>query len=204
MKENFQVLEFFSDRSHDGNILARIHNNVVRAINEEILFPKAILMVLDGDIVKYAPLNKEGAETFLGKIVNNMVESLHELMNDHKGMMSDKAKKYKYLSFLWMVPPEHRNFNDNDSRASFAAALESSVMKFNEMRFLKLKTWEINDGNNVALTNKGYKFTARGLVKYWKAVDAALQYWESTQKRAMSTSRNFKTKNFRNQKWNKQ
>ena len=123
------------DKNKSGNVLSRVYNSVVQAIESEILFPKAILIILDNDLLKHAP-NGSGTEKFLEMVTEDLITSLHVLMETHKKVLPPKAKKFKYPSFLWMVPPTHKSFTDNEKRLVFATVLENTVMKFNEMRFL--------------------------------------------------------------------
>ena len=39
IKENYNVKEFSSTRFHDGNVLSRIYNDVIKGINAKILLP---------------------------------------------------------------------------------------------------------------------------------------------------------------------
>ena len=56
MKENYNLIEFSSCRLN-GDILGRLVNNLIRAINQEILLPKFIMAVIDNDLTKNIKYN---------------------------------------------------------------------------------------------------------------------------------------------------
>ena len=108
-----------------------------------------------------------------------LIKVLHNVLVTHKNSLPTKAQNYRYPSILWVVPPTHRNFNDNKGRKILASVLERSVMKFNEMPFICLKNWDFNNGELVHISTSGYRLTNRGLMRYWISIDEALRSWDS-------------------------
>ena len=181
----------------NSNIFSRLFNNIVSAIEDQIRFLKLIVMVTDSDIIKNVDTKKSDAESLFETLMRDFIAKLHKLMIDHKAILPQKALKYKYPTFLWILPPGHCNFNDNQRRQWYASAIEKNVMAFNEMRFMRLKSWDFNDTNLVMETPTGYRFTSQGLLRYWTAVNAAIQFWDKSMKKTQQNhqrnSQNVKT-----------
>ena len=162
----------------DGNILSRVHNNIVTAINEKTLLPKFILMVIDSNLFKRKP--KQMAMAKLGEYTYYLMKTIHETIMSHRSLLSMKSKKFKYPTVLWIIPPSHMSFNDNDQRENLAYHIAKSALRFNEMRYIKLKHWSENDPSLAARSTNGYRYTGKDLARYWHAVDKAVEYWDST------------------------
>ena len=190
MKEKFNIEEFTSDYLDEGNLFSRIYNNVVKAINIHTKFPKIILIILDSDIVRAIRKKvrtKKLDATGIGRLITNCIDclicDLHRLIFDHKELLPKRAVRFKYPTCIWMIPPGHTNFDDNVIRKKLAETIEKSVLQFNEMRFLRMKaTWDYNEMSLVIPTVTGYRFTSKGLLRYWISIDEAVNAWEVAQR----------------------
>ena len=180
MTNHFDVMEY--SLSHlDGDILGRIRNNLIKAINKETLFPKAIIMVPDNDISRNTDFDNFGVSKIFGENLNYLLNDIHHIILSHKDVLPLKAKKYRYPTVIWMVPPGHGVFSDNGKRQKFTKCLDTVAQLHNEMKVMKLKDWSFNDVNLVVQANNmgGYRFTSKGLTTYWRCADSALHFWES-------------------------
>ena len=175
LKDNFKVEKFTSSRSQGrGNILNRIHNYLVEVLNQIILLPKIIIIVLDSDLYKNIEVKNEEVEdleSIMAFTFEYLIKNVHNEIEKHKMIMPIKARKYRYPSVLWIIPPGHVNFTDR--------IIIKNCMQLKEMRFTKLNNWNHND--LYLITEKpmgGYRFTSRGLCRYWTGIDEAVQAWE--------------------------
>ena len=183
MKDHFVIEEFSSGRFEEGNVLSRVLNNVIRVLNAQIIMPKLFVIVLDSDITKNFDTQGQANIHQIATICTQyLIKSLHKITADFKKALPSTAVKYKYPTFLWMVPPNHMNFNDNLKRRAFASSIERTVMMFNEMRFMKLKTWPFDDAFVVQETTMGYRYTGKGLQHYWLVKDYSTTGWLSTKR----------------------
>ena len=91
--------------------------------------------------------------------------------------MPIRAKGVKPI-WVWIQPPTHVNFRNNNLRLQFGRALEKCATYFDRMHALKLvKHWE---SDNTSLFNKeDQKFTALGYQTYWMAVDKVVKYTDT-------------------------
>ena len=192
LKHKFDIEEFSSDRLAEGNILARLCNDFMRALNTAPLLPKLVVMTIDSDISKNIPGDGDGimATRILDICVNYVIKILHRAVAECKEVFPERAVRQKFPTIMWIIPPGHCNFTDNCQRAKvanilervvmqFNDILERVVMQFNEMRFTRLTSWDSLDQQLVLRTQNGYRFTARGLSRYWLAVDDAIQAWDA-------------------------
>ena len=134
-------------------------------------------MIPDSDIIKSEPYQGFGLSHIYSIWAEYLIKTIHKLIMDHKSCMPARATRFKYPTILWILPPGHQNFKDNAKRAKFGQSLEKSVMLFNEMRFMKLKSWDFTDPSLVVQTSTGYRFTSKGLLCYWIAIDDVVKYW---------------------------
>ena len=143
------------------------------------LASKSSHFVINNDILREICFNGFGISRILGICIEYLIKSIHRLLISHKNTLPAKAVRFKYPTILWVLPPGHSNFTDNATRSKLAATIEKSALLYNEMRFLKLWNWDNRDLALVEPTASGYRFTARGLMRYWSAIDAAVQSWDT-------------------------
>ena len=143
MGDHFDILEFTSNRYEDGNVLNRIHNNVVRAMEKHVLFPKSIPVILDSDLIK--SLDDQDIARVVGIGIDYLVKTLHHTIATYRDLLPAKSRRFKYPTVLWITPPCHVNFTDNVKRQHLSGAIENAALQYNEMRFLKLRNWSYHD-----------------------------------------------------------
>ena len=91
----------------DDNILSRLRNSLVRAINAQILLPKFILVILDDDIMDAIDHYKTGISYGIGWILEWLINEFHKLVSSHKERLPTKSQKYKYPTFFGVKIPYH-------------------------------------------------------------------------------------------------
>ena len=133
LKTTFNIEKFSWTRLDSGNILSRLFNNLVRAINAKILLPKVVIIVINNDILREIHFNGFGISRILGICIEYLIKSIHQLLINHKNTLLAKAVKFKYPTILWVLLPGHNNFTNNATRSKLAAAIEKSALLYNEM-----------------------------------------------------------------------
>ena len=104
-----------------------------------------------------------------------LLEQFHRDVVAYKEKLPTKAKREYIPHILWIAPPVHKYFYNNEQRTRFARVLESLVQKYPEMACLQLKkVWNEQEGG-LYLKDQS-RFTDRGLSTYWLSVDAALNF----------------------------
>ena len=109
MKEHYNLKVYGSNRLEGGTSLSRMHNNLVKAIEENVRFPKLIIAVPDSDMIKDIKYNGKGISKIIGKTTDSLIEDCHKIIQDHKANLPQRAVRHKY-PMIWMTPPGHLNF----------------------------------------------------------------------------------------------
>ena len=178
IKTQFSLNELSSSKLEQGggNILSQICNNLIKGINANPLLPKYIVVLIDTDVIKNVAYSNFGLSRIYGIAVEYLVKNFHHIIETHKEVMPEKAKKQDTPIVIWMSPPGHRNCTDNSLRTKFATSLAKTIQKFKNMRLMKIKQWDFNENALVMQTPTGYRYTSRGLLRYWAAVDSAIKF----------------------------
>ena len=156
------------------NMLVRIQNSFVAAINKHISLPRYILIILEDDLITFLNFTGPGAADIFGKWIVCLAGKFKEAIADRKKQLPDKAKCEEEPCIYWVAAPLHKYFSHdrNEIRKAFNFALTSSL-KETDMRVIKLKKhWEFENRSLVA----GDRMTEQGMYQYWEAIDAAFQF----------------------------
>ena len=174
IKENFGVLGFHNDENFDLNLISRIRNVLVSALNQQDMAPKLIIFTLDDDMIKFLDYEKYGASIALGKIMDSLIENINDILKCRKEQLPKKATQNTHV--IWIGAPLHQDFSDieNTLRVKLNACMESIIKQFPNMSFLQpRKGWLVD--NHRMMKNDSY--TVEGARIYWRAVDAAIKFW---------------------------
>ena len=151
LREKYDIKIFCSNSlSLNKSAIARIHNNLITVIEEEILLPKAIIILLEADIIKSVRYGKSGISEIFGQLIKSLAVGLHRLVLQHKDVLPIHSKKFNYPSILWVESPHHMNFLDiwNIHRKKFNKCMETVLSLYPEMFILELvKAWDYHDSS---------------------------------------------------------
>ena len=174
MKELFEVYAFCGSKysSSDMNIINRIKNSLVKAINNHGKFPKFIVLVLDMDLAEYLGFTGQGLVSLLGEFVEWLVGKFAQLISDRLSVLPTRAKKPGYPQLYWVAPPHHKNFLNNGDRTKMTNCLESTFKLHADVCLIRMK--EVWDYDNLELVDQNGLITHSGLTTYWRSVDAAV------------------------------
>ena len=125
-----------------GNILNRIVNLLIQAINTHVLLPKAVIIVLDDDMLDELNHYKSGITRSIGEMIEWIFIQIHRIVTAHKEQLPSKSRKFKYPTILWCLIPCHKVYNHyNEYKSIFNKAIIDTVKLFREMSYLELKAW---------------------------------------------------------------
>ena len=181
--ENYEVKDFTTSRySNDRNVLSRIRNGLVTALNLYLPVPKVIVIVLDDDIVRCIDA-KDKQDVVLnieiGTVTEWLAREIERVIQCFNENLPLKAKKPFHPHVLWIAPPTHKFFGrlNNVKRDRQANCLNTIVKLRDNQSVLKmLKVWNHDDSCNFVYDS--YRFTTQGLVNYWMSIDSAIRYWD--------------------------
>ena len=176
VKENFEVFPFCQSKYEhaDSNILNRLRNSFIEAINAQGRLPRFVVIILDDDILEFINYEDQGVSTLMGNCVEWLVNQFNDLIKLAKESTPSKAVKDGFPQLYWVAPPHHRNFTNNSTRTKFINVMESTFKLHKDSRIIKMK--EVWDYNNTELINSNGQFTNNGWDTYWISVDAAIKF----------------------------
>ena len=164
----------------DGNILNRLRNLLVSTINDQILLPKAIVVIIDEDLMYEINHFKHGISAGIGRLNEWLANQFHRMITAHKEKLPSKARKFKYPTFLWTTLVTNITLgNRNEFREKFNKSICAVTSLFREMQILDIQGFEFDD-TTVFTENK---LNARGLTKFWNAVNDQFEIWDRDQMR---------------------
>ena len=182
MLHNFDVKLYVSGKfsSNNRSALSRIRNCVVKAINENYLLPKIIVMVVDCDILSDVQFDHYGISVLLGMINEWLCSEIHKVIWAYKDKLPAKAVKDNYPHILWIEPPLHKNFRNNDKCKKFVSSLDGVIKKLysSDMTIFQMrKIWDYED--SILFLANQQRFTVEGHTRYWQAIDHLVKLWDT-------------------------
>ena len=175
MKTRFEVTAFCNSRfdSNEKNILIRMQNALITAMETQVKLPKYIVVVLNDDLIEFARFTGQGVSGIYGKYLTTLAASLKKLILERKTQLPIKAKRENYPLMYWVQAPVHRHLKHLQMRTKFNLCLESVIKNMQEMRTIKLKeVWKYNDSKLVC----GGELSVEGLSCFWRAIDASVRF----------------------------
>ena len=162
------------------DIIGRVHNNYVQCVNEQILLLKAVIVILEEDILKAANHYKKGTSTVIFPWLDWLVTNLFRITTSYKEKLPTKSRKFKYPQFFWVPAVYHDAFGPtNIYREKFNECLMEVVEKTRGTKILDLPSWDRHD---ITLCTHGY-LNDKGIKKLWTAINDAFQAWDKNQMR---------------------
>ena len=156
------------------NVLSRYRNFLVEAINDQDLFPKAIVLSFEKLL---AHLNHfyPGISILIGRSLEWIANQYHRVITAHKEKLPTKSRRFKYPMILWLNLPICYGWSkkDNDFRRKVNDCIRSTTSLFREMDVLEIP-FDESDGS---LVTKG-ELNAAGCTAYWHGVNSAFECWD--------------------------
>ena len=180
--KNYEVSEYSTTRfaSSIRNILGRLKSILLLALKKEDKLLKAIIIVWDDDIIKQSKVSlSEAHEGGFAIIAKYIFEEIDRLVSQYLEKLPSKAKMNYFPHVIWILPPSHKYFANNEMRELCTESFEAEVQDYPNMCALGLKkVW--NEGNGGLYLQNQRRYTPTGLQSYWMAIDAAIRFWDKT------------------------
>ena len=109
IKAHYDTMEYYHvshEDGHDKNILSRVRNVLIKAINCEILLPKVIVVIMNNDLMDAIEHYKPGISYVLGRTLEWLINEFHKIITSHKENLPTKCRKFKYPTFLMDEDPQ--------------------------------------------------------------------------------------------------
>ena len=93
MRDKYNVKTYHANRfSLMTSVTARLHNKLIEAINENKIFPKAIIFIIDGDVIKMISFNNYGISEIYGQVLKNLMVGVHRTILACKESLPNRSK----------------------------------------------------------------------------------------------------------------
>ena len=120
------------------NILGHFRGLLIEAIKEEKYLSKLMVFLPDADIITQTGVTgKEGIAEMMGYLL----EIIHRQIQSYAEKLDQKWKKKFFPHVLWITPPQHKYFANNESGQNFTDVMNEIVQKpeYGYMACLSLK-----------------------------------------------------------------
>ena len=166
--DNFEIKLFHATQytSHIRDFMSRLCNTLAEAFNDEKRLPRAIIIVLDDDMIRYAKISKYGMSLVYGKILHYLFSEINKLVAAKLDFMPPRARKEHWPELIWINPPFHANFKNNGQQNKFAKALDNTAALYPDNWSLKRKCIWDTQAQDLFIADSN-RFTAKGLMTYW-------------------------------------
>ena len=162
------------------SLMGRLRNSLVNGIKDQKTLPKMVVIIPDQDIIDMF-LHKNDISSYTwGKIIYWLMSEYNKIIQSYKEFLPEKAKRKNHPQFVWIEPPQHRNFRNNNLREKFSNCLRTMAKLCDNTSVLALKKiWDpvepgyFVESNSSCLSSLGFK-------KYWEAIDHMPCYCDTT------------------------
>ena len=105
--DTFEIKTFHSNQfsSHIHDTLARIYCTFANALSTEVYLSKAVVFVLDNDMLKYGGGRDFGLSVMYSRIIHYLFSEVNKLLTTRKEMSPVKGLHNGYPQVLWIHPP---------------------------------------------------------------------------------------------------
>ena len=175
-RQNFEVRGFFPSAGNGTrNVLTRVLNTVIHALNTQEQLPMLISLVLDNDLIKAIRYEGKDIQEVYKKEITWLTKQIRRAITTKKDYYPSKALLPGQPHLILLQPPCNTNFRDNQNRMAMARAMKQAADEYQETSALGLKQlWDEGD-TNLFLRYQN-RYTSTGKARYWDAVDRTVRY----------------------------
>ena len=140
-RDNYKIKLFHATyyTSNIKDMMGCLISIFVDVLNTEAKLPRAILVVLDDNMINYAKISGFGISMLYSHLLHYLFSEFNKLILARKDYLPAKALKAHYPELLWINPPLHASFRNNSQRVKFAKILDTTAAIYPDMWSLKLK-----------------------------------------------------------------
>ena len=182
MREKFELGFFLKSQfnSNNPNMLSRLVNSLITAVNSWVKLPKVILICLQQDFIEalqYEDTHVTIAASLYGSWIEWLTEQIMTIIKEANERLPLKAQRPVDEPIIyWSATPSHKNstFQMRAQIAKFNNCWESVMKLHKSMHLIKIKDgWDMEDSNLV--TAQG-RITHQGMDQIWEALDSSVRF----------------------------
>ena len=173
---NFKVRVLSSrDNERGVNTMAKMVNQVTRALNHHKKLPKWIVIVVEEDLIKSINASWASSEAYM-RMIDWVMQQQRCAISQFKKHLPLKAKKYNLPHVAWVIPTLHDMYTEAsfDQRKKFIKCLRMVAKNYDDIIVLPLK--QVWDRQDESLVGENNTITSAGLDLLWTAVDRSVRF----------------------------
>ena len=186
-KAHFDTVGFFNNFTLDNpSVLGRLSSLLQYALERKdsvvkklLLLPKLIVVVPEDALIRVLDCREDdhNVSGSMSRLINYIMTEFKRCVASFKENLPAKCVKSEFPYFLWIQPPQHKNFSGGALRFKFNRCLEEvAKMHLNVYTLALKKVWD-KDDDNLFLENQ--RFSNEGYRAYWEAIDKTIYYFDS-------------------------
>ena len=143
MRQNFEVWPFCSSRFSDcnPNMLSRITNSMISALNNKVYLPVYLIIVLEDDLITFLDYCKFGVSGLFGMWLEYIAANIVQFLDTRCQQLPVSAIPRELTQIYWVEPINHNNFSteNRQMREKMCLCVESVTQLYDNMRALKIR-----------------------------------------------------------------
>ena len=177
---NYDVKAQLSNHFKSGirSTLARLRNNMAKAINEFVILPKMVVVVIEDDLIKdFKNCPENQLEKMYERSCKWLMNEFRKMLMTHNDNLPKKGRRNTHV--LWIIPTDHAEYRSKNrlKRQLFGSCMVRQAKMQSRMRALQLKQiWDEN--NRDFYIKEARRYTADGLVAFWQAIDRTVRFYD--------------------------
>ena len=175
------AVEVFGSVEHNSlnpSLLARVRNSLVRSINNCIILPRIIVVVLEDELLNEVKTNDYGLSQDYSRRIKWLMNEFRKVIDTINDYVPQNAKSTGFPKFLWISPTRHRNYKNNALRKKFGSCIEAQAKLVENTTCLRLvQKWDFNDSS--IFLEQEQRFSNQGKFDFWAAVDKTIEFYDT-------------------------
>ena len=173
--KNFETSFITTDPARNPSIISRVRNAFIEKYNAKGILPKWVAIILEGDLIDSLPSTKFGMSEAYGTVLDYIMSGFDAAVQSIQEGYPLKAKKFKWPFFLWIEPSLNVNYQNDSLRSKFIKSLHIVSQMHDNTITLPLKNGWSEEDNQLFNWHR-QKFTQKGLIEFWNAVDQTIKF----------------------------
>ena len=180
----FNIQAFYAGTETKGNIMSRLLNSFIEALNENTKLPRYVIMIPDWDIVRSTNFDY-GATTMFEEMIGYLCKQINkcitrcrdDIMSKKPGALSSTFEPR--VIWICMINRPIEDSKDMKElmihRGKFNRTLDNNITKERYMYIMNINAFEEDSGN---LLNANFHLTKEGKQEFWSEVSQQLKRFE--------------------------
>ena len=93
MRAHYDVTGFCqASNGLNNNYISRIRNALAKGMNDQVILPRAVLLIFEEDLITSVNHKKPGISTLMGRLIEWLANQMHRMIVSHKEKLPSKSR----------------------------------------------------------------------------------------------------------------